>query len=209
MYEDPSDEPLEALLREHFSRELDPQVGRAGAAFSAQVLRQADQGKSAAHRLGLWATVAAALAASIVVAAVLNRPPDPVATPQPEAKREQSPAQSVSPQPAALAESPDSSADPTPSVEESPAQPADAVADGSVRGRGKPNQSAEGQILIKQGVDWRVLDSEVIDVDSGTPVRKLRRQRLEKREYLDQEHGARMKLFLPREEVRYESIPTN
>ena len=63
-------------------------------------------------------------------------------------------------------------------------------------------------LLVKQGIEYRVLDSEVIQLDSGTPVRKLRRQRLEQREYLDPQQGARMKLFLPREEVRYESIPT-
>jgi hypothetical protein len=230
MQDEPSDEALEALLREHLAAQLDPQLGRALASLEQHAVQPAAQNAERAEqniaerrqdwtsvRVALLAAVAGALAASIVVAVVLRQSAQPVAMP-PAANQHAAPAlikeaptknTPAGPEPEAVAEQQNeppqnaarSAAQEPPAADSSQAV-ASANADAAAGdGKGEPQ-------LVKKDVEWRVLNSEIVELGSGTPVRKLRRQRLEQREYFDPQQGARMKLILPREEVRYESIPT-
>lgn len=88
---DPQPDPLDAMLRQHLSSTLDPQLGRAEAAFRQRIVGPSAFPRLASgepsHRSHRWLYAAgAALAASIAVLALLpplrpDRPPGPTPGP--------------------------------------------------------------------------------------------------------------------------------
>jgi len=87
---DLNDDQLNAMLREHLSRELDGQTGRAGAAFARSQRRLAP-------RLAAWGS----LAAAAVMAVILLRPGQPVSAPAVSAPAVPAPAVPAPVQPSA------------------------------------------------------------------------------------------------------------
>ena len=68
--DDVNDDLLDTQLREHLKRELDPQRGRALAAFEAQVRRE----RSRRRRWVIGAAVSGLIAASVAIAIFLHTP---------------------------------------------------------------------------------------------------------------------------------------
>jgi hypothetical protein len=198
---DNSADALDRLLGEYLHSQLDSQVGRAEKVFAEHAAAPVTRVDSAARRWVWFGGMAVAISAAVLVAVVLNnRPPDgdgaaPVVTAprhEPTVDRDQRDI-------AATNEATHPMATTNPHAAATNDEPKVAAVE-------KPPIDA---VLVDKDVQWRVLDEQIVNLDSQTPMRKVRRQRLEKREYIDREHGARVQTFVPREEVIYRSMTTH
>jgi hypothetical protein len=188
---DENSEPCDPLVAEYLSRRLDPQMGRALAAFRGAAIRsQADEPRPPRHRRWLGGTAALATAATLLVVVVLGgrrqaiRPPR-VVHPSPTVVRLP---------PALLDGKRDQQQTPEPGEVH--------VEQTAVTARSQPR-------VVEELVRYRTLDEGIVVIDGRRPARKLRRQWLERIAWIDEASGARLERIVPREELVYVGIPVN
>jgi hypothetical protein len=196
-----SADALDRLLGDYLHSQLEGQVGRAEKAFAEQAAAHVARVDSGWRRLVWFGGMAVAISAAVLVAVVLKNPPQQ--------------GDGAVPAAAAPRQEPKVDRNPRDMVADNDATPPAATTDPPVAAQGEEpkvaavDSSPRDAVLVDKDVQWRVLDEEIVNLDSNTPMRKVRRQRLEKREYLDREHGARVQTFVPREEVIYRSMTTH
>jgi hypothetical protein len=188
---DPFDDELDPLLRNYLSSRLDPQLGRAAERFASQ-LGSPPSPRTKTPRTGRLLAAAAASAAAIAGAVwcgfeVGRQPPQP--------REETQSNHGVT------------SADGSPDKphESEPPQ----IASTSPEETEPAENSHAKPLLVGQQFQWRTIDEGIVYLDPYTPVRKLRRQRLERVEWYDAARGARVQMIMPREEVQFVSLPSS
>lgn len=193
---DPFDERFEPLLRDYLSAQLDGQLGKAEACFVglAPDLPSASPSRRPSPRRGRLIAAVAATAASITAAVwcgvhVGRQPPQR----QANGKIQTEAAEQVEPLPVQKFAADNSSGD-APSSDKS-LSPREAT-------------SAE-PVLVGQQLQWQTIDEGIVYLDPQTPVRKFRRQRLERVEWYDAARGARVQMIVPREEVQFVALTSS
>jgi hypothetical protein len=184
-------EPFDSRVAEYLSRRLNPQTGRALAAFRSAATGPSARQPTSPHRRR-WFGGAAALAAAAALAMVMvlgqRRP-------------EQGPPRVVEPSPAVVRLPPtllDDELDKQPT----PVPGEVHVEQAAVTARAQPG-------VVEELVRYRTLDEGIVVIDGRRPVRKLRRQWLERVAWIDEASGARLVRIVPREELVYVGIPVN
>ena len=183
--EDEFDLRLAAKLGRELRQQLDPQLGRAAPYFLTRCATSTDVRRGGRGRRGrFWAGVAAVAATCCAVLVALDRARPPALEPQPNRKVVAAPAVSAADEPGD-----EPSAD-----QESP-------------GNGDRMSAAE-PLVLGRALSSRTLDEGTLLV-GRTPVRKVRRQWLERVEWFDPQNGARLQRIVPREEVLFVPLPIN
>ncbi|HVC97648.1 MAG TPA: hypothetical protein VND64_28510 [Pirellulales bacterium] len=184
-------EPFDSRVAKYLSRRLNPQTGRAQAAFRSAATGPSARQPTSPHRRR-WFGGAAALAAAAALAMVMvlgqRRP-------------EQGPARVVEPSPAVV-RLPPTLLDDELGKQPTPVPGEVHVEQAAVTARAQPG-------VVEELVRYRTLDEGIVVIDGRRPVRKLRRQWLERVTWIDEASGARLVRIVPREELVYVGIPVN
>ena len=189
---------LEEQLYREVRRQLDQQLGRAAPYFLAHC------GAPIRHRKPPRLSLAiAALAAACCSAFLVWRHVRPPVAEQPQTEAIAS-IKSVAPPIVRSNHTPENE---TANAERSATAPA--TREERTEARSMPGDAAARQPLIL----GRAFRSHTVDEGTllvgSTPVRKLRRQWLERIEWFDPENGARVQRIVPREEVLFVPLPVN
>lgn len=192
---DPLDEDFEPLLRDYLSSQLDGQLGKAAAHFAelpASAPPSTEPRRPTPRRGRLIAAVAV-VAASLLAAVWFGFRIGI----QPQADRlgaaGGAPGTAPVDPPPKL---PDRSTD-------ADKRPSDSLA------AAHPSPPSGEPLLVGQQFQWRTIDEGIVYLDPYTPVRKLRRQRLERVQWYDVARGARVEMIVPREEVQFVALPSS
>jgi hypothetical protein len=189
--DDFEDAELDRRLTAWLGSQLDGQLGRAEACFARSGVSAPLCGRTSRSLRWAWLAVgaaAAAIALFVWQAGMLETadPPQAEAPPRDASASKQ------------VADS--SSSSPTKSAEKF----ADAAYRGAISLAPDPKR-----LVLDQSVQWRTLDEGIVMLDDRTPVRKLRRQRLERVQWFDAARGATLEMLVPHEEVVFVALPVH
>ena len=202
-----SDSQIDALLRDYFARELGRQVGRAETHFRQHQVQQKHMKRQRRVRLprllGIAGgfSVAAAICGAIWLgprgkqpAGITEGTPQavpPIRNQEPKGRSKQ------------IATHKKARANVAPATSKAAQLViAEATTDAAI------SPASQRPLLIERSTRSRTVDEGTVLIGQ-TPVRKLRRQWLERIEWFDPEHGAYIEQFVPHEEFSFVALPVN